>query len=105
MPKSYTSRRKQLKLCPTRNRVIVMNYKDEFKVFLTQKKSFSNDYADDIVSHINRISSCYEVRIGDLFDPNTISMFGRLDDDTMENTDYERWMKALRYYIEFLKQL
>lgn len=82
-----------------------MNYKDEFKVFLTQKKKFSNDYADDIVSHINRISSCYEVRIGDLFDPNTISMFGRLDDDTMENTDYERWMKALRYYIEFLKQL
>lgn len=82
-----------------------MNYKDEFKDFLTQKKNFSNDYADDIVSHINRISSCYEVRIGNLFDPNTIRMFGRLDDDTMKNTDYERWMKALRYYIEFLKQL
>lgn len=82
-----------------------MNYKNEFKDFLTMKKKLSNGYANDIVSHINRISSDYEVRIGDLFDPNTISIFGRLDDDTMKNTDYERWMKAVRYYIEFLNQL
>ena len=27
-----------------------------------------------------------------------------LDDDTLDKTDYKRWMNALRYYIEFLNQ-
>ena len=82
-----------------------MNLKSEFKNFLITKKGLSVGSADDCVSHINRISECYEVKIGDLFDPDTISVFGRLDDDTMDQTDYKRWMRALRYYIEFLNQL
>lgn len=82
-----------------------MNLKEKFRDYLVHKKKLDDGTADDYVSHINRISDCYEVKIGDLFDPNTIKVFGRLDDDTMDNTDYSRWMNALRHYIAFLKQL
>ena len=82
-----------------------MNFKVEFKKYLIEKKGLARGYADDCASHINQISKCYAVAIGDLFDPSTIKVFGRLDDDTLDNTDYERWMNALRYYIEFLNQL
>lgn len=82
-----------------------MNYKSEFKDYLINKKNYASGYADDIVAHINRISKCYEVKIGDLFDPNSISMYGRLDDDTLDETDYKRWRNALKHYIDFLNQL
>lgn len=82
-----------------------MDLKAEFKNYLIEKKGFAVGYADDCVTHINRISNCYAVAIGDLFDPSTIKVFGRLDDDTLDITNYKRWMKALRYYIEFLNQL
>lgn len=82
-----------------------MDLKAKFKDYLIVEKGLAREYADDCVSHINRISNCYAVAIGDLFDPSTIKVFGRLDDDTLDITDYKRWMKALRYYIEFLNQL
>ncbi len=81
-----------------------MNLKAEFKNYLKNKKKFAEGYADDLVTHINRISECYEVTIDHLFDPSTIKVFGRLDDETLDKTDYKRWMNALRYYIEFLNQ-
>ena len=81
-----------------------MNLKAEFKNYLVDKKGLAVRYADNFVSHINRISECYAVAIGDLFDPSTIKVFGRLDDETLDKTDYKRWMNALRYYIEFLNQ-
>ena len=81
-----------------------MNLKAEFKNYLKNKKKFAEGYANDLVAHINCISNYYEVTIDHLFDPSTIKVFGRLDDDTLDKTDYKRWMKALRYYIEFLNQ-
>lgn len=82
-----------------------MDLKAEFRDYLVKKEGLAGGTADDFVSHINRISDCYEVKIGDLFDPNTIKVFGRLDDDTMDKTYYSRWMNALRHYIDFLNQL
>ena len=82
-----------------------MSLKVKFKDYLLMKKGFAVGYADNLVAHINCISNCYEVTIDDLFDPSTIKVFGRLDDDTLNKTDYKRWMNALRHYIEFLNQL
>ena len=82
-----------------------MNLKKEFRSYLINNKKYSPGVADDYVSHINRISEEYEVKIGDLFDPNSISTYGRLDDDTLDETDHKRWRNALKHYIEFLNQL
>ena len=81
-----------------------MNIKDRFKDYLV-KNGYDTGTADDYASHLNRISECFEIRIGDLYDPNTIMIFGRLDDNTLDEADYKRWKNALRHYITFLKQL
>lgn len=81
-----------------------MDLKKEFKDFMV-KKGYDRGTADDYVSHISRISDEFEVKIGDLFDPNSISMYGRLDDDTLDETNYKRWRNALKHYIDFLNQL
>lgn len=78
--------------------------KDRFKDYLV-KNGYDTDTADDYASHLNRISECFEIKIGDLYDPNSISMYGRLDDDTLDETDYKRWRNALKHYIDFLNQL
>ena len=80
-------------------------FKEAFKIYLINKRGLASGTADDYASHINQISNHYSVGVSDLFDPDTMKVYGRLDDDTMKKTDADRWMNALEYYKDFLMQL
>lgn len=64
---------------------MIMNLSDRFEDWLKNVKGLAPGTAQDYASHIRRISEAY---LG-------------VDDRPIPR----RWMKALRYYIEFLNQL